>query len=88
MPADLPGDVADEIRRQSLAIYTAAGCRGLARVDFFLENGTGNVIFNEVNTMPGFTDISMYPMLWRASGMTDAELADRLIRLAFGDDDE
>jgi len=82
VPADVPKNIADEIKRQALSIYTECGCRGLARVDFFLEEGTNNVIFNEINTMPGFTDISMYPMLWRTEGFTDAELADRLIELA------
>ena len=81
VPADVPAHVADEIKRQSLAIYNAAGCNGLARVDFFLDEDN-KVIFNEINTMPGFTDISMYPMLWRADGMTDAALADKLIELA------
>ena len=57
------------------------GCSGLARVDFFLKE-SGKVIFNEINTLPGFTSISMYPKLWEASGMTFTELIDRLIELA------
>jgi len=84
VPADVPAEIAEEVRRQSLAIYKACDCKGLARVDFFLEESTGNVIFNEVNTMPGYTDISMFSMLWRGEGMTDAAIVDRLIELALG----
>ena len=57
------------------------GCTGLSRVDFFLEEG-GRVVFNEINTLPGFTHISMYPKLWEASGIPYGELIDELIRLA------
>ncbi len=57
------------------------GCCGVVRVDFFLKD-SGKVIFNEINTLPGFTSISMYPKLWEASGMTFTELIDRLIELA------
>ena len=57
------------------------GCRGLARVDFFLKE-SGRVVFNEINTLPGFTHISMYPKLWEASGLHYSELIDRLIMLA------
>ena len=87
VPADVPEDISREIRRQALEIYTAAGCRGLARADFFLEQD-GGIIFNEINTMPGFTDISQYPMLWRATGMSYSALVDRLIDLALGDENE
>ena len=81
MPADLPEHISEQIRQQSLEIFRAAGCRGLARVDFFVDD-TGDIMFNEINTMPGFTDISMYSMLWQESGMTYAELVDKLIELA------
>ena len=57
------------------------GCSGMSRVDFFLEDG-GRVVFNEINTLPGFTSISMYPKLWEASGIPYDELIDRLIKLA------
>ncbi|MCL2375811.1 MAG: D-alanine--D-alanine ligase [Defluviitaleaceae bacterium] len=80
VPANLPTHVVEQIREQSLAIYRTAGCRGLARVDFFVNDE--DVIFNEINTMPGFTNISMFPMLWREAGMTDAQLVDKLIELA------
>lgn len=83
IPADLPEDVSDKIRQQSLAIFHATGCKGLARVDFFVDTA-GDVIFNEINTIPGFTNASMYPMLWQASGMTYAQLVDKLIELAAG----
>ena len=73
----------DEIRRDAVKIFEAVGGYGLARVDFFLEKGTDRVVFNEVNTIPGFTSISMYPMLWRAAGMPLGELLDRLIEAAF-----
>ena len=73
----------EEIRRDSVKIFEAVGGYGLARVDFFLENGTNRVVFNEVNTIPGFTAISMYPMLWKAAGMPLGELLDRLIDAAF-----
>ena len=56
---------------------------GLARVDFFLENGTNQVVFNEINTLPGFTSISMYPMLWAARGIPVPELVERLIQTAY-----
>ncbi len=61
--------------------FDVAGCEGLARVDFFLTE-TGDVLVNEVNTMPGFTPLSMYPRMWAASGLTYPELIDELIALA------
>ena len=78
---DLPDEVIDEFKATAIAIYKELDCRGLARVDFFYSED-GEVIFNEVNTLPGFTDISMYPMLWRADGLPTNELMDRLIELA------
>ena len=82
IPADIPQEIAEEIRRQSLKAFVALDLSGLARVDFFLEKETGKVYINEVNTMPGFTEISMYPKLWEASGLPYAQLLDRLIELA------
>jgi D-alanine-D-alanine ligase len=79
--ADLPDRKIEEIQRAAVAIYEAMGCRGLARVDFFLEED-GTIVFNEINTMPGFTKISMYPKLWEASGIEYSDLIDRLIELA------
>jgi len=82
IPADLPDDVVEEGRRLAIAAFTALRCDGLARVDFFLEEGGRGLLVNEVNTMPGFTPYSMYPRLWEASGVPYAELIDRLVRLA------
>ena len=82
VPADIPEESSEEVRRQAVEIFKAVDGRGLARVDFFLENETNRVIFNEINTMPGFTSISMYPKLWQASGLPLPELIDRLIEIA------
>ncbi len=80
-PAQLPDDVSDEIRRIAAAAFEAAGCEGLARVDcFYTEHG--DVILNEINTMPGFTPLSMYPRMWAASGLDYPDLIDELIQLA------
>ena len=82
IPAAIPQTTAEEIRRQAVQAFLALDLSGLARVDFFLEKETGQVYINEVNTLPGFTEISMYPKLWEASGLPYAELLDRLIELA------
>ena len=82
IPADLPAATAAEVRRQAILAFTALDLSGLARVDFFLEKESGQVYINEVNTMPGFTQISMYPKLWEASGLPYTQLLDRLIELA------
>ena len=66
-----------------MKIFHAVDGFGLARVDFFLEEGTDQVVFNEINTLPGFTGISMYPMLWAEKGLPGGKLIDRLIELAF-----
>lgn len=82
IPADLPPEVAEEIRRQALVAFKAIDGAGMARVDFFLEKGTNRILINEVNTIPGFTRISMYPKMWEATGISYSELCDRLIQLA------
>jgi len=82
VPADLEEDKANEIRQLAVRAYRALDCSGLARVDFFVEKDTGLVYLNEVNTIPGFTKISMYPKLWEASGIPYGELLDTLIQLA------
>lgn len=79
---ELPEGKADEIRRDAEKIFAALDCFGLARVDFFMENGTNEVVFNEINTLPGFTSISMFPMLWKAEGVDIPAQIDRLIELA------
>ncbi len=80
-PADLPGEVAERIRAMAAAAFDAAGCEGLARVDFFLTDD-GQVLVNEVNTMPGFTPSSMFPRMWAATGISYPELIDELVALA------
>jgi D-alanine-D-alanine ligase len=82
IPADLPEGVAEEVRKAALTVFKALGCEGMSRVDFFVENGTNRVILNEINTIPGFTDISMYPMMMAASGIGFAELVEKLLLLA------
>jgi len=83
VPADLPEDAAEHVRRLAVAAFTALSCEGLARVDFFLRPD-GAVLVNEVNTMPGFTPYSMFPRMWQASGLDYPALVDRLIRTALG----
>jgi D-alanine-D-alanine ligase len=82
IPAPLPAGVAEEIRAIAVKAYAAIDCAGMARVDFFLEKATGRVYLNELNTIPGFTSISMYPKLWEASRLPYPQLVDRLIQLA------
>ena len=70
------------MRQAAVRVYQALGCRGLARVDFFVTFEGEEVVFNEINTMPGFTSISMYPKLFEASGIPYSQLIDKLIQLA------
>lgn len=84
IPARLDEAVAAEIRSIAERAFRMLGCRGFARVDFFVRNGR-EILLNELNTIPGFTPISMYPKLWEASGVSYGELLDRLVRLAFDD---
>jgi D-alanine-D-alanine ligase len=81
VPADLPSEVSDKVRKLSIEAFRLLGCEGLARVDFFLCEG-GKLMVNEVNTLPGFTNISMYPKMMEALGISYPELVDRLIRHA------
>ena len=84
IPADIPPDVAAEMQRLAVLVYRALRCDGLSRVDFFYEGGDDGrgLLFNEINTMPGFTKYSMFPSLWAESGLPYPELIDELIRLA------
>jgi D-alanine-D-alanine ligase len=82
IPAPVPDDVAARVRQTALAAWRALGCEGLARVDCFYEEATGRVLLNEVNTIPGFTPKSMFPLLWQASGLPYPELIARLVDLA------
>lgn len=81
IPARLDENTTNEVRRAALEVFKAAGCRGLSRVDFFVTRD-GRVIFNEINTIPGFTPISMYPKLFEASGISYKELISELVRSA------
>lgn len=82
IPAEIPTEKSDEIRNLAVRAYKAMGCTGLSRVDFFIRNSDEKVLFNEINTLPGFTSISMYSKLFEASGIPYGELVDRLINLA------
>ena len=83
VPARLSDAVLDDVRRLAVDTFVRVGCAGLARVDFFVEDGE-RVLVNELNTMPGFTDTSVYPKLWEASGTPFPELCDRLLALRAG----
>ena len=85
IPARISDTAAEAVREAAVNIYEVLGCRGLSRVDFFVRNGT-EVIFNEINTMPGFTSISMYPKLFQASGVPYGQIIDSLLELALEDD--
>ncbi|MBO5078362.1 MAG: D-alanine--D-alanine ligase [Oscillospiraceae bacterium] len=82
IPARIDEAVAEHVREQAVKIYSAIGCKGLSRVDFFVTYEDDRVVFNEINTLPGFTSISMYPKLFAASGISYGELLDRLLELA------
>lgn len=81
VPADVDADIAEEVRRLAVRTFEAVGCEGLARVDVFVTRDR-KVYVNEINTMPGFTALSMFPRMWAASGMSYPELVDRLLQLA------
>jgi D-alanine-D-alanine ligase len=83
IPAPLDGKTAREVQGLATRAFRAVDAAGLARADFFVHKDTGRVYLNELNTMPGFTEISMYPKLWEASGLPYASLIDRLIQLGF-----
>ena len=82
LPAEIDPDMVERIQKLAIASFKAVGCEGMARVDFLLENDTGLLYLNEINTIPGFTSISMYPKMWGHSGIPYSELIDRLIDLA------
>jgi D-alanine-D-alanine ligase len=82
IPAQLPDGLSAKIREYALRAYKAIDCAGMARADFFFDNEKKHIYLNELNTLPGFTSISMYPKLWQASGLTYPQLVDRLIELA------
>jgi D-alanine-D-alanine ligase len=82
IPADLPKAIAAQIQEMAIQAFLAVDAAGLARVDFFYVEATGEVFINEINTLPGFTSTSMYPQLWEQSGVAFPELVDRLLELA------
>ena len=81
IPAEIDPDVSQQIRKAAVEVFLLTQCRGMARVDFFLRDDN-SFILNEINTLPGFTKISMFPKLWNASGLAYPELLDKLIELA------
>lgn len=83
IPAPIPEDKTEEIRENAVKIFKALDGKGLSRVDFFMEEGTGRIVFNEINTLPGFTPISMYPMLFNEVGISTEDLVEKLIDLGF-----
>ena len=83
IPADLPEATREGVRRMACAAFDAVGGAGFARVDFFLERATGRVLLNEINSLPGFTPISMFPKMWETTGLPLGALLDRLVRSAY-----
>jgi D-alanine-D-alanine ligase len=83
IPADLPADVSQEIQSLAIEAFSAVEGSGMARVDFFLQKNPEKIFLNEINTIPGFTEISMYPKLWEVSGLPYSQLLDELIQLGF-----
>ena len=82
IPARIPEDVQEIVRKAAVSVYSAIGCQGLSRADFFVTYEGNRVVFNEINTLPGFTSISMYPKLWEATGLPYSQLIDKLLALA------
>jgi D-alanine-D-alanine ligase len=82
LPADLPADRTEELRRLAVECYRAVECEGMGRVDFLLESATDKLFINEINTIPGFTSISMFPKMWEHSGIPFGALIEQLIELA------
>lgn len=82
IPADLPKSTTEEIRKYSVMAFKALDGQGLSRVDFFVKHSDGSIVINEINTLPGFTNISMYPKLWKEAGIEYGQLLDTLIELA------
>lgn len=83
IPADIPAEIAEEIKSIAIEAYQLLDCTGFARIDFFLERGTNKIYLNEINTIPGFTKFSMFPLLWAEVGVPYPELIERIIALGF-----
>ena len=88
IPAKLTKEEEESIRQAAVKAFKALDCCGMSRVDFFLERTTGKIYINEINTIPGFTKISMYPKLWDTAGLSYSKLVDKLIELALERHDE
>ena len=82
MPAEISEKLSNKVRELAKKAYKTTDCKGLARVDFFVDEKNEKIYINEINTLPGFTQISMYPKLWEKTGLTYSELLDKLIELA------
>ena len=82
IPARIPEDVMEQVRNWAVKVYSSIGCQGLSRVDFFVTYAENRIVFNEINTLPGFTSISMYPKMFAASGIPYTQLIDQLLELA------
>ena len=82
VPARISEEVEEQVREMAVKVYSAIGCQGLSRVDFFVTYEDNRIVFNEINTLPGFTSISMYPKLFDASGIPYSQLLDELLQLA------
>ena len=82
IPARINEEIAEQVRELAVKAYVATGCRGLSRVDFFVTYSDHRIVFNEINTLPGFTSISMYPKLFAASGISNVQLVDQLLQFA------
>ena len=82
VPARISEEVEEQVREMAVQVYSAIGCQGLSRVDFFVTYEDNRIVFNEINTLPGFTSISMYPKLFDASGIPYPQLIDELLQLA------
>ena len=82
IPARISPELQEQVRKDALRAYKALGCRGMSRIDFFVDGTSGTIVLNEVNTIPGFTDISMYPRLFAASGLPFNELVEKLLQFA------
>ncbi len=83
VPAPIPKSLVTKIQRLAIRAFQSVDGAGLARVDFFLKRGTNELLINELNTLPGLTDVSGYPKMWEASGLSYSEMLDALIELAF-----
>ena len=83
IPADISEETSDRIREMALRAYKAIDGEGFARVDFFIDKKTGKIYLNEINTIPGFTKFSMFPLLWEAAGVKYGEVIERIIELGY-----